>query len=181
MLGSSLCDGNIAAAPATANNVNKKVVFKNCAPFTNCISRTNNAQVDDAHDIHVVMPMYNLIEYSDISKTSGILWQYCRDEPALDDDDAITDFNVAYTNSFKIKEKVAGQTGGNRTKKAEIMVPLKYLTNFWRTLEMPLIDCEANPDLNLSKKCVIVATAVADQGSTLSVTLCSSRNFINGK
>ena len=60
-----------AAAP---DNRNKKVIFKNCAPFLNCISKTNNTQVDDAHDTDVVMPMYYLIEYSDIYlKTSGNL------------------------------------------------------------------------------------------------------------
>ena len=88
MLRSSLCDysdayilvkGNIsvnntAAAGADANNTNKKVIFKNCAPFTNCISKINNTQVDNAKDIDIVMPMYNLIEYRDnYSKTSGSL------------------------------------------------------------------------------------------------------------
>ena len=88
MLKSSLCDysdayilvkgiitvNNTTAAGADANNTNKKVMFKNCAPFTNCISEINNAQVDNAKDIDIVMPMYNLIEYSDnYAKTSGTL------------------------------------------------------------------------------------------------------------
>ena len=51
----------IAAAP---NNANKKIIFKNCVPFTNCISRISNTQIDDAHDIDVLMPIYNLIEFS---------------------------------------------------------------------------------------------------------------------
>ena len=60
----------------------KGVAFKNCAPFTKCISRINNADIDNAHDIDIVMPMYNLIEYSDnYSKTSGSLWQYYKDDP----------------------------------------------------------------------------------------------------
>ena len=89
MLRSSLCDysdayilvkGNItvnntAAAAAAANNTNKKVILKNCAPFTNCISKINNSEMDNAEYIDIVMPMYNLIEYSDnYSKTSGSLW-----------------------------------------------------------------------------------------------------------
>ena len=89
MLRSSLCNysdayilvkGNIsvnntAADGAAANNTNKKVIFKNCAPFTNCISKINNTQIDNAEYIDIVMPMYNLIEYSDnYSKTSGSLW-----------------------------------------------------------------------------------------------------------
>ena len=66
-----------------ANNINKKVIFKNCAPFTNCISEINNTQIDNAKDIDIVMPMYNLIEYSDnYAKTTGSLWQYCQDIPA---------------------------------------------------------------------------------------------------
>ena len=89
MLTSSLCDysdayilvkGNIpvnnsAGAGAAANNIGKKVIFKNCAPFTNCTSKINNIQIDNAEYIHIVMPMYNLIEYSNnYSKTSGNLW-----------------------------------------------------------------------------------------------------------
>ena len=66
---------NTAADGAVANNTNKKVIFKNCAPFTNCISKINNTQIDNAEYIDIVMPMYNLIEYSDnYSKTSGSLW-----------------------------------------------------------------------------------------------------------
>ena len=78
---------NTAAEGAANNAANKTVIFTNCALFTNCISRRNYTQVDDAHDIDVVIPTYNLIEYSDnYSKTSGTLWQYCRDEPVLTDD-----------------------------------------------------------------------------------------------
>ena len=90
MLRSSLCDysdayilvkGNITVNnTAAANNTNKKVIFKNCAPFTNCISKINNTQIDNAEYIDIVMPMYKLIEYGDnYSKTSGSLWQYCKD------------------------------------------------------------------------------------------------------
>ena len=100
--------------------------------------------------------MYNLIEYSDnFSKKSGVFWHYCRDEPALAANNVITDFNAdnGTTDLLKIKEKI----GNNGTKNVEIMVPLKYLSNFWRTLEMSLINCEINLNLNWSKKCVIVA------------------------
>ena len=88
---SNLCDysdtrirvrGTIKAhrtASKAANNANKKIIFKSCVPFTNCISEINNTQLDDAHDIDVVMPIYNLIEYSDnYSKTSRSLWLYYR-------------------------------------------------------------------------------------------------------
>ena len=79
MLRSSLCDysdayilvkgyisvNNTAADGAAANNTNKKVIFKNCAPFTNCISKINNIQIDNAEYIDIIMPMYNIIEYND--------------------------------------------------------------------------------------------------------------------
>ena len=149
MLRSSLCDysdayilvkGNISVNnTAAADNTNKKVIFKNCAPFTDYISKINNTQVDNAKDIDIVMPMYNLIEYSDnYSKTSGSLWQYCKDIPAVNNNDSIVDFNGTNANdSFNFKTKITGQTDNNgRTDNAEIMVPLKYLSNFERTLEM---------------------------------------------
>ena len=100
MLKSSLCNysdayilvegtiavNNTAAVGADANNTNKNVVFKNCTPFTNCISEINNTQVDHAKDIDIVMSMYNLIEYSNnYLKTSGSLWQYCKDISAVND------------------------------------------------------------------------------------------------
>ena len=158
MLKSSLCDysdayilvkgtitvNNTAAADGDANNTNKKVIFKNCAPFTNCISEINNTQVDNAKNIGIVMPMFNLIEYcNNYSKTSGSLWQYCKDIPAVDINNAIVNFaENNLTDSFNFKVKMTAQTGDDGTKNFEIMVPLTYLSNFWRTLEMPSINCE---------------------------------------
>ena len=111
ILRSSLCDyrdaymfakGNISvnnavAQGAAANNTNKKVIFKNCATFTECISKINNTQVDNAEDIDIVILMYNLREYSDnYSKTSGSLWQYRKDITAVNNNGDIVDFNGAY-------------------------------------------------------------------------------------
>ena len=98
---------NIAAGGAAVNNTNKKVAFKNYAPFTDCISKINNTQVDNAKDIDIVMPMYNLIEYSNnYSKTSGSLWQYCKDIPAVNNAEDNVDFNGANaTDSFNFKTK----------------------------------------------------------------------------
>ena len=173
MLKSSLCDysdayilvmgtttvNNTAADGTAANNTNKKVIFKSCAPFSNCISEINNTQVDNAKDIDIVMPMYNLIEYSDnYAKTSGSLRQYCLDIPALNNN-AIVDFTENnLTDSFNFKVKITGQTGDNGTKNVEIMFPLKYLSTFRRTLELTLISCEVNLDLTWSSSCVIVST-----------------------
>ena len=166
MLKSSLCDHSdayfLVKGTITVNNTNKKVMFKNCAPFTNCISEINNTQIDNAKDIDIVMPMYNLIEYSDnYAKTTGSLWQYCKDIPARNANGDIAifaEYNI--TDSFKFKAKITGQTGNDGTKDVEIMVPLKYLSNFWRTLEMPLINCEVNLILTWSSSCVLISTAI---------------------
>ena len=183
MLKSSLCDysdayilvkgtisvNNSAAAGAAANNTNKKVIFKNCAPFTNCISEINNTQIDNAKDIDIVMPMYNLIEYSDnYAKTTGSLWQYCKDVPArnANANDAITEFTEGnLTDPFNFKLKITGKTGNGGTKDVEIMVPLKYLSNFWRTLEMSLINCEVHLILTWSSKYVLIATVNPNQNA----------------
>ena len=140
MLKSSLCDysdayilvkGTITingagadAAARQADERDKGVAIKNCAPFTNCISEINNTQVDNAKDIDIVMSMYNLIEYSDnYVKTTGSLWQYFIDEP----DDSIED-----SESFKPKIKITGKTPDDDNEKdVEIIVPLKYLSNSW--------------------------------------------------
>ena len=171
MLKYSLCDysvayilvkgtiavNNTAAADADSNNINKKVTFKNCASFTNCISEINNTQIGNAKDIDIVMPMYNLIEYSDnYSKTSRRLWQYCGKNNLTD--------------SFNFKLKMTGQTGDDGTKNVKIMVPLKYLSNFWRTLEMPLVNCEINLNLTWSTICLIVSTNVANENATFEIT-----------
>ena len=191
MLKSSLCDysdayvivkgtitvNNTAAADVDANNTNTKIIFKNCAPFTNCISEINNTQVDNAKDIDIVMPMYNLIEYSDnYAKTSGSLWQYCLDKPALNNGAIVGFADKNLTDSFNFKIKFPGQTGDNGTKNVEIIVPLKYLSNFWRTLEMPLINCEVNIILTWSSTCVIVSTNNADQDATF--TIANTRLYV---
>ena len=190
MLRSSLCDysdanilvkGNIttAAEGAAVTNTNKKVIFKNCAPFTKYIGKINNTEIDNSEYIDIVMPMQNFIEYSDnYSKTSGSLWQYCKEIPAVNDNGDIVDFNgVNATDSFNFKTKTTGQTVANNNNgniagrvNVAIMVPLNNLSNFWRTHEMPLINCEVEPILNWSSKCVIIYTDVANQVPTFTTT-----------
>ena len=118
------------------------------------------------------MHMYNLREYSDNhSKTSGTLFQYFRDVPAADNNGAVTDFTEANVNDlFNLKVKLAGQAGNDGTKNVETMVLFKYLSNFWRTLEMPLTNCEIILDLSWSGNCVIVATNIVNKVATFSVT-----------
>ena len=108
MLRSSLCDysdtyitvkgntqvNNTVADGAAANNTNKKVIFKNSAPYTNCISKINNIQIDKVQYIDIVVPVYNLKEYSDnYWKTSESVWQYCKEISAVDNPGDIVDFN----------------------------------------------------------------------------------------
>ena len=136
------------AAARRGDEGDRGVAFKNCAPFTNCISEVNNTQIDDCKDTDIIMPKYNLIEYSDkYVERSGNLSQYYRDEP---------NDNLADSESFKFKIKITEKTPNNGNEKdVEVMVPLKYLSNFWRTLEMPLINCEVNLILTSSSTCVI--------------------------
>ena len=199
MLRSILCDysyayivvkGNISVnntgTAAAPNNRNKKVIFKNCAPFTNCISKINNTQIDNAEYIDIVMLMYNLIEYSDnYSKTSGSLWQYCKEIPAINNNGNIVDFDGANaTDSFNFKAKTTDNYG--RINNVEKMVPLKYLSNFWRTLEMSLTNCEVELILMWSANCVIISTDVNDENQVskfeiVETSLCFSCFFISSR
>ena len=160
MLRSNLCDyadayilvkGTITITGAGNDDATKQadergkgVTFKNCAPFTKCINRINNTEIDNAKDIDTVMPMYNLIEYSDsYSKTSGSLWQYYKDDP---NDAMLYRVILCYiprSESFKYKVKITRKTPEDEnTTDFEIIAPLNYLSNFWRGLEMSLINCE---------------------------------------
>ena len=129
-------------------------------------------QGDNAKDIDIVKPMYNLIEYSDnYSKTSGGLWNYYRDEPYLNADGAFAYFPANNNNSalFKFKTKLAGRIGNNGTKNVK-RVTLKYLSNFWRALEMPLINCEINFILIWSNRCFIIDNPISGQEPTFTIT-----------
>ena len=111
------------------------------------------------------MTMCNLIEYSDnYFKISGSLWQYCKDIPAVNDNGNIVIFNRANeSDSLNLKLKIIGTTNDDGDiENVEIMIPLKYLSNFWRTLEMPLINCEVELILTWSENCVIISTNIAN-------------------
>ena len=132
--------GNITATP---NNAATQVAFKNCAPFKDCRTKINDTFIGYADFINITMPMYNLIEYSgNYSDTSGSLWNFKRDE-IINNWDVTNDDNAP---SFKYKANLIGNTENNGTKNGvKIAVPLKYLSNFWRSLEMPLINCKVEP------------------------------------
>ena len=157
MLRSDLCDFSDACIVVKgditlegdndANKHNKNFAFKNNAPFTNCISKINGVKIDNAEDSDVVMPMYNLLEYSkNYKKTTGSLWNYYRDEPS----DSLN-YNFE---SFNCKTSIVGKTPQNDSlTNAEVVIPLKYLRNFWKNLNISLINCEIELILTWTKNC----------------------------
>ena len=176
MLRSDLCDYSsayiivkgyiIVINPDNAKR-NKAVAFKNTAPFIKCISKINGIKIDNAEDLDVVIPMYNLLEYSkNYWKTTESQWNYYRDQPS----------NPLSTNSesFKYKTSITGNTYNvdddddnydeNKIgkKEAEIVIPLKYLSNFWRSLNIPLINCEVELILTWFKNCVLIDKLTRD-------------------
>ena len=147
-----LVTGNIAATPSNAAT---QVVFKNCALFEKCRTEINEAFVDETDFINITMPMYNLIEYSDnYSDTSGSLWQFKRNE-ITNKADETNDNNAP---SFKYKASLIDNAGDDgTTNRVKIAVPLKHLSNFWRTLEMPLINCNVELSLKWYERCLLTA------------------------
>ena len=119
--------------------------------------------IDNAEDLVVVMSMNNLIEYSkNYSKTTGSFWNYYRNEPNSDSGGADNDINysIKESKSFDYKASITGTLDGNNTKdEAEIVVPLKYLSNFWRTVDITLINCEVSLTFTRTENCVITNKA----------------------
>ena len=206
MLRSNLCDysdayilvkGSITVtAPGVNNNANnirdkrnRSVILKNNAPFVSCITRINDELIEDADDLDIVMPMYNLLEYSkNYRKTIGSFYNYYRDELSDDaDDNNFDNVNVVNSNTFKYKNKITSNTydvdaripnpdgagqidnpiynvNKNGTQEVELAIPLKYLGNFWRALNIPLISCEVSLELKWNKNCVIISLEQRDIG-----------------
>ena len=200
MLRSNLCDysdayilveGTITVtAAAGANNIrekrNKPLILKNNPPFVSCITRINGELIEDADDLDIVMPIYNLLEYSkNYGKAIGSLHNYYSDELSNDDDDNFHNIKVVNSNSFEYKNKIIGNTynidatipnldpataaanprvenpnydvNKEGTKTIKLAIPLKYLDDFWRALNMPLISCEVSLELKWNKNCVITS------------------------
>ena len=160
-------DPNNTVANATATNTannnafgDKKLVFKNNAPFINCISKINGVKIDNAEDLAVVIHMYNLLEYSkNYRKTTGSLWNYYRDEPSSTIGANNITHSILNSESFDYKASFMenGVTRDNLTKNdVKVVVPLKHLSNFWRSLNIPLINCEVELILTWFKNCVLI-------------------------
>ena len=168
MLRSDLCDfsdgfivmkGDIVLTKAIGRRPidrrNRFFTFKNNVPFTNCISKINNVLTGNAEDLNIVMLMNNLLEYSkNYRKTTSSFWNYYRDKP---NNPPLNNYNadpITNSESCKYKSSITGKTsdenhekngntdqGNTKIKRnLEIVVPLKYLSNFWRHLDMPLIN-----------------------------------------
>ena len=155
-----LVDGTIRVEAANAANAAAtRLAFKNCAPFTKCNLEINDEHVDTAENLDIVMPMYNLIEYSDnYQDSSATLYQYKRAEPP----DNNVDLTANNSESFKYKVNLLGNpVVTNRVVKRNLktVVPLKYLSNFFRSLEMPLINCKIKLNLTWKKECVLSTDA----------------------
>ena len=149
-----MIDGIIRAAAANANT---RLALKNCAPFTKSNLEINDEHVDTAENLDITMPMYNVVEYSDnYQDSSATLYQYKRDESP--EDDAVADLTADNSSSFKYKVSLLGNPvlDGNITKRSvKVVVPLKYLSNFFRLLEMPLINCKIKLNLSWKKERVL--------------------------
>ena len=205
ILRSNLCDyfdayilvkGTIVVTAPGANNGannirdkrNRPLILKNNAPFVSCITRINGELIEDADDLDIVMPMYNLLEYSkNYRKTIGSLYNYYRDELSnYDNDNNFGNIKVVNSNTFKYKNKIIGNAydvdaripnpdgarqidnpiynvNKNGTPEVELAIPLKYLGNFWRA-NIPLISCEVSLELKWDKNCIITSLEQRDIG-----------------
>ena len=181
---SSLCDysdayilvtGNIVA---TGGDNNTKVAFKSCAPFRKCRIKKNETFVDDAEYINIARSMYNFIEYSDnYSDTSKGLWQFKRDKQHTNNNGISIDLTAEILDHLNTKSNLIGNTdanGANRKKEGvKIVVPLIYLSNFWRSLEMPLTNCKVELSLTWNKKCIL-----SSSGTDASFTITDSKLYV---
>ena len=138
-----------------ANKRNENLAFKNNASFINCISKINGVKIDNAEDLDALMPMYNLLQYNkNYRKTTGSLWNYYRDEPS-------NPYSSKFE-SFKYKTSITGKTPENNDSltNVKLVISLNYLSNFWRSLNIPLIHCEVELILTWSKNCVLADMTV---------------------
>ena len=167
MLKSDLCNFSVVVEGTitlegdnNANKRNENLAFKNNAPFINCISKVNGVKTENAEDLDFVMPMYNLLEYSkNYRKTTGSLWNYYRGE--------LSNPLSSNSASFKYKTNIVGKTPENNDSltNAKVVIPLNHLSNFWRVLDIPLIN-EVELILTWSKTSVLADMIVNADADT---------------
>ena len=155
------------------NKQNKNLAFKNNAPLINCISKINGVKIDNAEDLDVVMPMYNLLEYiKNYRKTVGSWWNYYRHNPS-------NPFS-SNSESFKYKASIVGKTpeDNDSLMNAKVVILLKHLSNFWRALNIPLIYCEVELILTWCKNCVLANMTTTDaEGDNPAIVAPSGATF----
>ena len=198
MLQSDLCDysdayivvkGTITVEVASdGDKYNSSLILKNNAAFISCISKINNRLIGNAEDLDVVMPMYNLTEYSkNYSKTSGSLWNYYRDEPnnpllnpPVNNNPPTLNYNADLLKQILYNFcSITGKTGNDRnTKDVAVIVPSKPLSNSWRTLDIPLINCEVNLILTWYENCVLTDLITRDaEGDNPAIPVPTNATF----
>ena len=167
----NLCDYSDAYILVTGNIQNKPansvMALKNCAPSRTCDVTINDEHVEKAEDLDILMSMYNLLEYCDNYQNSiGSLYQFKRDQPP--DDNA----NVGNaTSSLVYKSKLIKGTDNNNVNNVKLVVPLKYVSNFFRSLEMLLVNCKIDLELTWHKDCMTSsANAAANQVVSFMIT-----------
>ena len=174
MLRSDLCDyndlyivvtGKITVTNPNNNSYDKTLAFKNNEPFISCVSKVNSPLIHDAYNLNFVTPLYNLLEYSkNYRKTTGSSWNYYRDEPnsGFNNNNRDTiNYSIKCSGFINYKTSITGQLENDDEKKEDIKiaVPLQYLSNFWKTLNIPLINCEISLKLIWYKNCVLRSKA----------------------
>ena len=194
MLRSDLCDyndvyivvtGKITVTNPNNNSYDKTLAFKNNEPFISCVSKVNNPLIHDAYNLNFVTPLYNLLEYSkNYRKTTGSSWNYYRDEPnsGFNNNNRDTiNYSIKCSGFINYKTSITGQLENDDEKKEDIKiaVPLQYLSNFWKTLNIPLINCEISLKLIWCKNCVLRSKAtrntLAAEGDTPAVSQISNQ------
>ena len=173
----NLCDYSDAYILVTGNIQNKPansvVTFKNCAPFRTCDVTINDEHVEKAEDLDIVMPMYNLLEYSDnYQNSTGSIYQFKRDEPPDDNADVANN-----TTSLVCKSKLISGTDDNNVNNVKLVVPLKYVSIFFRSLEMPLVNCKIDLELTWHKDCMISSVNAA-AGQVVSFMITNTKSYV---
>ena len=160
--------GNIQNKPA-----NSVMTFKNCAPFRTCDVTINDEHVEKVENLDIVIPMYNLLEYSDnYQDSTGSLYQFKRDEPPDNNTNLANN-----TTSLVYKSKLISGTDDNNVNNVKLVVPLKYVSNFFRSLELPLVNCKIDLELTWHKDC-INSSANAAAGQVVSFMITNTKLYV---
>ena len=178
-----LVTGDIASA---GDNQNTHIAFKNWAPFRRCVTHINDEHVETAENLDMIMPMYSLLEYSNnYADSSGSLWQFERNEQNMTNAGNPNNVTTADSSSFKYKSSLSKDLNSRNVAananpniadahrlftNANISVPLKYLSNFFGSLEMPLINCKVHLELSWTKDCVMSTACNNDNKITFKIT-----------